>query len=709
MTSTSMSSRHRALLGALLIFCIGSLLTLSMRPISENSEWVVSRRPSSGTGAQGGSESSSTSDERTGTGGRGTDQENNSDLDSSSSLSTYSLQSLQALVRGTILETSEDLLDSTRNIRPRSSLSSGSPLHGGPRLDLKPDDLNPEPGNDEDEDTGADEEDEINGNESEPEDEDEDLSDDQTTDDLTQVSDDNVNNDSIDQTNVNDEQPEDEDLSESHEDLDQSKEHITKIDTTLDEALEDDEEASPTLGSSLADFDISGRLDPTANYLLFVPSGETIEGQFFSLLTSLWIAKHSNRTLIIPPPMMSPPSLDALYPYFAGPKGRKRQRWSTLFDLRLIMKVQSAVLIDNTRPVLQTPFTEEMALEEENPTTDEQAIPFLFEDDDEGVNDDQDPTPARTIPVKIKCYGPPTAGSWKGLDFSGRHFLNRYNLVADFEILEDAYWNLRPTEIQKYWRATPSFGPSSATDKITTHHQQLACISGAEFVGREDAAMEEMIWQDLGLQISFSRGVKQQALQSIVQVLRAVEGDAKRNGYIGVHIDKLPSPEICHRGVSSSPVNNDAGNKNVNNGAAKLEELHAPPPPQNAALATSSPVLSQCHWTVDLIAKRIAILQLTEGVIPRPVLVTTTETDPEILAKIDQRGWLRVGSEEFGAGLFDEGDDLGGYGNQVARAYVMANSAIFVGSRASALSIHAAFTIKNQGKLRQVPPRWELY
>ncbi|KAG0021969.1 hypothetical protein BGZ82_011143 [Podila clonocystis] len=705
-----MSSRHRALLGALLIFCIGSLLTLSMRPISENSEWVVSRRPSTGTGAQGVSESSATSDERTGTGARGTDQENNSNLDSSSSVSTYSLQSLQALVRGTILETSEDLLDPTRNIRPKNSLFSGSPLHGGPRLDLKPDDLNPEPGNDEDEDTDADEEDEINGNGSELEEEDEDLSDDQTTDDSSQTGNDYNVSDSINQTGANDEQPDDEDLSESNEDPDQSEEKITKIDTTLlDEALDDDEEASLTLGSSLADFDTSGKLDPTANYLLFVPSGETIEGQLFSLLTSLWIAKHSNRTLIIPPPTMSPPSLSALYPYFAGPKGRKRQRWSTLFDLRQIMQAQSVVLIDHTRPVLQTPFTEEMALEEENPTTDEQAIPFLVQYDDDVVNDDQDSTPTGTIPVKIKCYGPPTAGSWKGLDFAGRHFLNRYNLVADFEILEDAYWNLRPAEIQKYWRATPSFGPSSATDKITTHHQQLACISGAEFVGREDTVMEEMIWQDLGLQISFSRGVKQQALQSIAQVLRALEGDDKRNGYIGVHIDKQPSPEICRRGVSSSPVNSDAGNKDVNNAAAKLEELHAPPPPQNAALATSSPVLSQCHWTVDLIAKRIAILQLTEGVTPRPVIITTTETDPEILAKIDQQGWLRIGSEEFGAGLFDEGDDLGGYGNQVARAYVMANSAIFVGSRASALSIHTAFTIKNQGKLRLVPPRWELY
>ncbi|KAF9375311.1 hypothetical protein CPC16_000790 [Podila verticillata] len=707
MTTTSMSSRHRALLGALLIFCIGSLLTFSMRPISENSEWVVSRRPASGTGAQGASESPSTSDERTGTGARGTDQENNSDLDSSASLSTYSLQSLQALVRGTILETSEDLLDPTRNIRPRSSLSSGSSLHGGnnggPRLDLKPDDLNPEPENDEDEDTGADEEDENNGNENESEEEDEDLRDDQVTDDPTQAS--NAE-DSIDQNSgANDEQLEDEGLGESDEDPDQSKEQITKIEPTLNEILDNEEEPSSKLGSSLADFDTVGILDPTANYLLFVPSGETIESQFFSLLTSLWIAKHSNRTLIIPPPMMSPPSLSALYPYFAGPKGRKRQRWSTLFDLRTVQRAQSMVLIDNTRPVLQTPFTEEMALEEENPTTDEQAIPFLFEDDDEGVNDDN-PT-LRTVPVKIKCYGPPTAGSWKGLDFAGRHFLNRYNLVADFEILEDAYWNLRPAEIQKYWRATPSFGPSSATDKITTHHQQLACISGAEFVGREDTVMEEMIWQDLGFPISFSRGVKQQAQQSIVQVLRALESDDKRNGYIGVHIDKLPSREICRHGVSSSP-NNDVGNTDVNN-AAKLEELHAPQPAQNAALSISSPVLSQCLWTVDLIAKRIAMLQLTEGVTPRPVIVTTTETDLEILAKIDQQGWLRIGNEEFGAGLFDDGDDLGGYGNQVTRAYVMANSAIFVGSRASALGIHTAFTMKNQGKLRQVPPRWELY
>ncbi|KAF8967568.1 hypothetical protein BGZ52_011127, partial [Haplosporangium bisporale] len=241
-----MSSRHRALLGALLIFCIGSLLTFSMRPISENSEWVVSRRPASGTGAQGASESPSTSDERTGTGARGTDQENNSDLDSSASLSTYSLQSLQALVRGTILETSEDLLDPTRNIRPRSSLSSGSSLHGGnnggPRLDLKPDDLNPEPENDEDEDTGADEEDENNGNENESEEEDEDLRDDQVTDDPTQAS--NAE-DSIDQNSgANDEQLEDEGLGESDEDPDQSKEQITKTEPSLNEILDNEEEPS---------------------------------------------------------------------------------------------------------------------------------------------------------------------------------------------------------------------------------------------------------------------------------------------------------------------------------------------------------------------------------------------------------------------------------------------------------------------------------
>ncbi|KAF9578274.1 hypothetical protein BGW38_006020, partial [Lunasporangiospora selenospora] len=85
-------------------------------------------------------------------------------------------------------------------------------------------------------------------------------------------------------------------------------------------------------------------------------------------------------------------------------------------------------------------------------------------------------------------------------------------------------------------------------------------------------------------------------------------------------------------------------------------------------------------------------------------------TDPEILAKMDrQHGWLRVGSEDDGNGLFGTDDEQGGYGPAVSRAYVMANSAIFVGSRSSALGVHAAFRMKNEGRLKTVPPMWELY
>lgn len=162
-----------------------------------------------------------------------------------------------------------------------------------------------------------------------------------------------------------------------------------------------------------------------------------------------------------------------------------------------------------------------------------------------------------------------------------------------------------------------------------------------------------------------------QARQSVLEVMRALEKEDRKNGYIGVHIDKLPSRELCSKEKTRS----------------------------------------ECHWTVELISKRVALLQQTEGVL-RPVIVTTTETDPELLAKMDrQPGWLRVGSEDDANGLFGgfSYEELGGYGEATTRTYIMANSAIFIGNRASPLAVHAAFRIKTNNKSRLVPLRWELY
>ncbi|KAF9946073.1 hypothetical protein BGZ70_003422 [Mortierella alpina] len=660
MTTTSMASRHRALLGALLILCIGSLLTLSLHSFSDdssNTDWVVARRPGFSNPPSSSNSHSSNAD-KVGTGAKGTDVENNSDLDTTGlDYATMSIDSLKRLVQGTILDTNEDLVDPTRPIRPKGSTAIS-------KLVLKPHELHPAHEDDIDDDVdGQDQEEDGDEDDDEEEqimdesavgsDRDEDQGRKQSEDER-----DSTNLREGDKLSVDNDPAELGDATEIEESLDPNNDRDKYKPTEEDGTIEHTAE-NPRMGTSLADFDVNKVLPSSSSYLLFIPSGETIEAQFYSLLTSLWIAKHSNRTLIIPPPMMSPPSLNQLYPVFAGPKGRKRQRWSTLFDLRAIRDVQQTVLIDNTRPVLQTPFTPEMALEEENPTSNEQAVQHSLTQDPEGST--VAALTGTAVPVKVKCHGPPTAGSWKALDFAGRHFLNRYNLMAEFEILSDPYWNLKPEVIQRNWRAALQTGAQDGSESANyedDRHRQLVCISGAELVGTENPVIEEMIWQEIGLQIPFSNGVKQQGRQNVVQMLRALEKEDRRNGYIGVHIDKLPSKEFF-----------------------------------------------------DLIAKRIAMLQQTEGDTPRPVIVTTTETDPELVAKMDQQPrWLRIGSEDEGTGLFDVADDeLGGYGQEVTRAFVMANSAIFVGSRASALSVHATFRIKYEGAIKQVPPRWELY
>ncbi|KAF9945879.1 hypothetical protein BGZ72_000887 [Mortierella alpina] len=627
-----------------------------------------------------------------------------------------SIESLKRLVKDTILDTNEDLMDPTRSIRLKGSAAIS-------KLVLKPHELHPaheaEKDDGVDADGQGDAEDQGQG-QGEDEDGDKDRDEEEHIMNDPTVEEDSSYDQGRDQSegetdSENSPEEGDSDPVEVGDATEVKESPDSKKEDKEDEPIKGDRQEDPAIeytadnlhaDTSLADFDIN----------------KTIEAQFYSLLTSLWIAKHSNRTLIIPPPMMAPPSLNQLYPVFAGPKGRKRQRWSTLFDLRAISNIQPTVLIDSTRPVLQTPFTLNMALEEENPTSSEQAI--LHSPALDPVDSTAGTPAGNAVPVKIKCHGPPTAGSWKALDFAGRHFLNRYNLLAEFEILSDPYWNLKPEAIQRYWRASPRIGAQDGSDSAKyedDRHKQLVCISGAELVGTEDPVIEEMIWQEIGLQVPFSNGVKQQGRQNVVQMLRALEKEDRRNGYIGVHIDKLPSKEFCRRGgshVSLLEAEKRGGSLRSLRATSSLSIDHVVP---NANVQAAAPGItatqaaaitpSQCLWTVDLIAKRIAMLQQTEGDNPRPVIVTTTETDPELLAKMDQQPrWLRIGSEDEGTGLFDVADDeLGGYGQEVTRAFVMANSAIFVGSRASALSVHAAFRIKNEGWIKQVPPRWELY
>ncbi|KAF9104152.1 hypothetical protein BGX29_002298 [Mortierella sp. GBA35] len=672
-----------------------------------------------------------------------------------------SVRQLRQLIQGTLLETSDDLLDPTRPIRPKgSSTQSQLQLDELDQSNGSEDDDEDNGSSNDDDDDGEGADEELDGGETMEE-----SADDHDTGGDKDDQEESLSSPSEESSPAPEEVEEslsedDESSNDPEAETQQQEEPSDEQETYLDEPAGDQEElelenepldggsarhteaeeVKPSWENVLQEFDVNKFLSPSDSYLVFIPSGETIEAQFFSLLTSLWIAKHSNRTLIIPPPMMAPPSLYHLHPLFAGSKGRKRQRWSTLFDLRFISNLQQTVLMDSTRPVLQTPFTAEMAQEEENPTNATQSVPYhapVANDED----DDITTTPAgSTIPVSIKCHGPPTAGSWKALDFAGRHFLNRYNLVAEFEILGDPYWNLKPDAISRHWRAT-----TTAAGPGEDRHRQFICISGAELVGSENAAIEEMIWQEIGLHIPFSNAVKVQGRQSVVQVLRAVEKVDRSSGYIGVHIDKLPSREFCRHGGpryehletsdstlsgSTFPQGQDSHQQpqqqqeDVTIAEDRKEDVNgnvvaAAAAGMNPTTATASTSMtpSQCLWTVDLIAKRIALLQQTVnggpalGRPPRPVIVTTTETDPELLSKMDQQpGWYRVGDEDDGNGLFDTAvEDLGGYGPAAMRTFVMSNSAIFVGNRASALAMHAAFRIKNEGRVKQLPPRWELY
>ncbi|KAG0272183.1 hypothetical protein BGZ95_012071 [Linnemannia exigua] len=730
MTTTSISSRHRALLGVLLIFCIGSILTLSLHPLSEqdsHSDWVVSRRPGFSSSSSPSSNNPSTStnhDDTIGTGARGSDPENHFGLDPYTiDYSAMTLKQLRQLVQGTLLETADDLLDPSRPIRPRSAYSGQTQLQldeldrtDGEEYEEEENGINNSNVDDDEDEEGGDEE--LDGGESrsggggedsqsspdegeEEEEEEGELSSPSTAPEV-------LDDESLPSEEEDAEQSEFEEVQQppqQDEPLDDEQEELEPENEPLEGAGDNNNEPLSSWDNTLQEFDVNKFLSPSDSYLVFIPSGETIEAQFFSLLTSLWIAKHSNRTLIIPPPMMAPPSLYHLHPIFAGSKGRKRQRWSTLFDLRFIANLQRTVLMDTTRPVLQTPFTAEMAREEENPTSATQSVPYrapVTNDED----DDVTVTPAgSTIPVKIKCHGPPTAGSWKALDFAGRHFLNRYNLLAEFEILGDPYWSLKPEAISRHWRATKTNAaaaagggaPAGAEDR----HRQFVCISGAELVGSENAAIEEMIWQEIGLQIPFSMAVKAQGRQSVAQVLRAVEKAYKSNGYIGVHIDKLPSREFCRPGGSGPRQEHSESMESTTTSPEQDSQLQQQEGTQAQTEQENGNTESGHHNGITSTSSRPS----------RPVIVTTTETDPELLSKMDQQpGWYRVADEDEGNGLFDTTvEDLGGYGAAAVRTFVMSNSAVFVGNRASAVAMHTAFRIKNEGRVKQLPPRWELY
>ncbi|KAG0054358.1 hypothetical protein BGZ83_011367 [Gryganskiella cystojenkinii] len=582
-------------------------------------------------------------DDKIGTGARGTDAENNSELDHiSESYTAMTSTQLQRLIQGTILVTAEDLSDLTRPIRlqspyPPSTLTQQE-----------------QPQDQEEKTEVVIHESHHQGQEEEAEEEREKSTTDEyeAGEEIQEVIEETANNESDQEL---DSASNDEDLdltlspsSEKTEgELDLENNTSDSIEETL---LPDDKDKI----NDAASFDTAKTLSPLdTNYLIFVPSGKTIEAQYFSLLTAFWIAKHSNRTLIYAPPMLSPPSLASMYPVFAGRQGKRLQRWTNLYDFKQVVANQPVVAIDTTRPFLRTPFTTEMALEEENPTTTYQ--PNLSA------------VTTNPAPASIRCQGPSIGGSsWKSLDFAGRHFLNSYNLQTEFDTLDDRFWNLDPEAIQRNWAA----GTPATKDNF--RQKSFVCISGTEFIGSMDPIWEEKIWQEYGPKMAFSRGIRLQGRQSVLEVMRALEREDRKDGYIGVHIDKLPPPELC---------------------AKKGPESHA------------------CEWTVDLISKRIALLQQTEGV-QRPVVVTTTETDLAILSTMDrQPGWLRIGADDDANGLFGGllYEDLGGYGEAATRLFIMAHAAIFVGSRDSALAMQAAFRIKSVNSIRELPMRWELY
>ncbi|KAG0268753.1 hypothetical protein DFQ27_005833 [Actinomortierella ambigua] len=524
------------------------------------------------------------------------------------------------------------------------------------------------------------------------------------------------------QVEVTDDQPDGNETTDDGDDMDggaaEDEDDVLSDEGDDTTDAEEDSEEQVSRDRSLADFDLENDLPTDESYMLFVPSGDTIEQQFYSLVTAVWMARHANRTLLIPPPIMPSPILQPLLAPDYVPQ-KSRLVWSSYYDLKTIMNAQKIRFLDSVRHRLHLTFTDDMLQEEADPTSARQGIPNQVKE-------------LQFAWTPIQCHGPPTAGSWKTLDFVGRHFLNAYGLQAQFQILGDRYWNLTAAAIHKHWRyiptpAVPTAAAAAAEvdERDRDHHQQLICISGADLVGLNDPEMEEQLWQEVGSRIRFSRTTHDKAWAGIQRALRGLEKPGRMHGFIGVHFDKMPPKEVCHPETAAKEGKKGSDDHEGGDGKdAKISLASSP---------VASSMRAQCRWTVEMVSKRVAMLQQEEGK-SRPVVVTTTETDPEILQKMDmQPGWFRIEhgvDDDAGVvGLFDPlglsggGENpnesttntnantvvSGGYAHQVARANVHAAAAIFVGSRHSPLDVHVAFRLKNQGRGKLKPARWELY
>ncbi|KAG0227632.1 hypothetical protein BGW42_002805 [Actinomortierella wolfii] len=745
--------RQRAFLAALLLFSIGSLLTISLHPTfstDQDKEWIPSRRKPWSTDREDPAHSSSSTQPSADLTGSMDEPATGNTIKIAPDPDVSKLPPigwLKSYLRDSFLDISkldENLEDPMRPVRGKAAAEQS-------RLRLEESDSNND--SEVDEDDEVEDEDEIgnSGNSSEEpivvEDEgntdtsstlgspqepaaeenhqgdihnEEDMNSSNGGDGLEKDEEDNDTTDDEDDEEAKalrekeqmDQAEVDDELGGDGEVADEEDVEVTDVQSDGDETVDDEddsdnmdddeeEEEQVSRDRSLADFDLNNNLSTDESYMLFIPSGDTIEQQFYSLVTALWMARHSNRTLLIPPPIIPSPVLQPLLaPDFVAQK--RRLVWSSYYDLRWITRAQKIKFLDSVRQRLPLTFSDAMLQEETEPSSQVQETPDQVKE-------------LQLTWTPIQCHGPPTAGTWKRLDFAGRHFLNSYGFQANFQILGDRYWDLDPAAIHKHWRYIPSpLVPASSLegvqdDRDRDHHQQLICISGADQVGLDNPEMEERIWEEVGSLIRFSKATIDKANTGIARALRGLERTDRMHGFIGVHFEKMPPKEVCNPGLV------DASSQD-----GKDLTVSLPPSP-------SSSMYMQCRWTVEMVSKRIAMLQQEEGK-SRPVVVTTTETDPEILRQMDnQPGWLRiehgVDDDEGAVGLFDPlGLDTGdspneatqsalstGYAHQVARARIHSAAAIFVGSRSSPFDVHVAFRIKYEGRLKTIPPRWELY
>ncbi|KAF9969709.1 hypothetical protein BGZ73_007802 [Actinomortierella ambigua] len=756
--------RQRVLLAALLLFSIGSLLTISLHPsftADQDQGWIASRRRKPWS-AENDEKPSGTLSTFTSADGPFPDEPATGNVEkvvSDRDVSKLpSVAWLREHLRGSFLDvavTGEDLDDPLRPIRGKDAAeqsrlrleeSNNSEEEDDEEDEEDPDDTvtveesgDQEPKDPSDNEDNAEEDADLgqdsnseqpdtntdaasdDGNEDDEEDEelDEEAKAQREKEEMDQAETDDelAGDDDEEDTEVTDEQPDgDESADDDGDDMDGDAGEDDDEILGDDEDAEDDEEEEEEEVSrdrSLADFDLHNDLSTDESYMLFVPSGDTIEQQFDSLVTAVWMARHANRTLLIPPPIMPSPTLQPLLaPDYVAQKSRLV--WSSYYDLKTIMKTQKIRFLDSVRHRLTLTFTDAMLQEEADPTRPRQEMPDQVKE-------------LQLAWTPIQCHGPPTAGSWKTLDFAGRHFLNAYGLQAEFQILGDRYWDLSPEAIHKHWRYIPSaFMPSDSNSDGTEapvderdrdHHQQLICVSGTNLVGLNNPEMEEKLWEEIGFRVRFSKTTHEKAWTGIQRALRGLEKQDRMYGFIGVHFDKMPPKEVCHPETVDKEGNSEGGKDASPSSSPASPSMHV-----------------QCRWTVEMVSKRVAMLQQMEGK-PRPVVVTTTETDPEILKEMDQRpGWFRiehgVDDDDGVVGLFDplglsSGENpndsvtganananvvvSGGYAHQVARANVHSAAAVFVGSRHSPFDVHVAFRLKNQGRGKLNPARWELH